>query len=531
MRSASHCIGTSVGSHFRRLLLASLIVPFASAFGQDAPVSLYVPKATGTATARALRGDLEEYLGARVGNLKIQWYDSSQQLVEELASGSASEELMFIYCVLDSCDRLVRRTGGDSPADRFHLRVVNASLFTLPLYLFTRTDTDIQDLGTIRLGYYHSKDHRIRRADLIEAVNYAYEGSWEFEAELQRDATYMAQAFWKDDPAYDVIAVYDEEPSLFLDEMLKEIDNRRRNSREEADKLKRAALWPIYLERDSLLYRPSTERDHLDYVITKLSDRAFLTDSAFYVRPGTDSEAAILAMRRRASRSAEDSSGFEELLPIILTNAAHLGWSDEDMSDVERALSNSYFTALEQIRQAHRSGRRDASLWSELPAREGQVARTYLLNSHFTDPENRFKMLALREYDTSTNKDRAELVSDKLCSLGLPNKPEFEQLAGWLGLPETTVSPRVREAFNGSPVGPFRRAQRILAGELTPAELRAARDTIIAALKLETEPGSNRGQTGMWNFDYSPFYLLALIDVLLPEEEHRSLANFEPCES
>lgn len=414
-------------------------------------------------------------------------------LDERLAADS--EALVFVYCSLQRCRPLL----SDTLLMRRHdLELINPRVISLPFYVFHRGgdfNTATSESDTLRIGYYAPPGHIVRAADVRELVRAVYGDAERIQTATlvptQDDLQGLADRFIVRG-RYDLVAIYDEEPSPVLDRLLG------------ADRRGRTELWEASEEVGT--YRPeSRRRGNLVYALVPLGEQRFYRDSAFAAHPDS---AGIVVIPRSDSVSA--------VLPVLLSNARSRRPTLVDSLNV--VLSDYYVSTVAPLVEPQNIERQSpvGMLRAGTP-QSTAFSRTLLLNAHLADSDNPFKALSLyshyqmsdQPFDRVTYRRMAELMKERI-------RPDDlrEALRAEFGDPQ----PNARTRFANCGEKYFWQA-RMLAQ--VPDSLEAARELLLSALTVWEEAGRQRC-SGMWSTKhYDPYYYLALIDARLREATGR----------
>jgi hypothetical protein len=395
--------------------------------------------------------------------------------------GLPKNEILLAHCSLKSYREILKEPSARHMLQTLQLQPVNARLFTIPFYivgsdqnLFERTAKS----ETLNIAFVTFGDSQIQEADLLTMLSEIF-GKPKSAIKLNQERGPYPIAKKLYDGTYALAGIYEEEPSLLLDELQINL----------TEELKTSPAKPFPF--------PSKLLDEQLQVVSP--DRM---EYLFFVYQGTPfSELENFSSRTPIAAIALPG---KQDVPVLLSNVQTR--FSENYSLVSRALSNTYFLMLPSLSD---------SIDKET------AEKIYLLNSYLNDSQNRYKSLGflsslLLSKEQKEGREKAELFQKKIELREL----KAEEILKWLNI--QTPQLQKRELFTSDVSSLYQSALSNideglkLAGKKRLEKLEDARRELIAALLKGDQPQKIQGGRGMWSVrNYNPYYQLARVTFLL----------------
>ena len=406
---------------------------------------------------------------------------------------SADKKLpVLIHCTLAEYRNMLDDPELNEMFTEMHVELLNPRIISLPLYLMTSSNDALRNhpaqVGFITLP--SSSLYAIEEADLLTMLSQILSRpKASIKTYRERDAYTAAKRMF--DGTYQVVGVYEDEPSMLLNEFFINLQQELR------------ATPPHFLSIDPEKVNGQMNvvaPDRLSYVFFRYEGQPFSESQAL----GNHPVVAIVQQPRTD-------------FPLILTNLRSV--AKESIAPLLKALSHSYFLAVPAI--------------SSNQQEEKQIIeRDYLLNAYLLDPDDRFKSLALLGHlllmrSSARTAAEKEIYGEKyelLLRKTRIGKISAQRLFEWLGI----VMPKInrRELFTDDVSKLYENALSDIgaaSGRTLPERkklLEDARTNLIAAMLQAEEPRNVTGSRGLWSTtDYNPYYQLGRVTLLLQKDE------------
>jgi hypothetical protein len=415
-----------------------------------------------------------------VGNLKTDLQSADKKLP------------VLIHCTLAEYRKMQNDPELDEILSDLHVELLNPRIISLPLYLIISSNDALRNnpaqIGFITLP--SSDLYAIEEADLLTMLSQILSRpKASIKTYRERDAYTAAKRMF--DGTYQMVGVYEDEPSMLLNEFFINLQQ----------ELKTAPPHFLSIDPEKVnglinVVAP----DRLSYVFFRYVGQPF-TESQ------TLGKTAVLAVVQQPHAD----------FPLILTNLRTI--AKDSVAPLLKALSHSYFLAVPAI--------------SSRQQQEKQIIeRDYLLNAYLLDPEDRFKSLALLGHlllmRSSAHSSAEREIYEEKCELLLRKtrigKISAQRLFEWLGI----ALPKIdrRELFTDDVSKLYENALSDIgaaSGRTMPERkklLEDARTNLIAAMLKAEEPRNVTGARGLWSTtDYNPYYQLGRVTLLLQQGE------------
>lgn len=417
------------------------------------------------------------------------------ELQNRLKADQDPKTIVLIHCTLKEYEQMLKVPSIREALRNLEIQPVNARLFTIPFYI---------------VGHIQDQQDFLDRTAKKESLNIAFitlplnDAAKPHEADLltmlseilgkpksairvypERGPYTIAKKLY--DGSYELAGIYEDEPSLLLDE----IDI---NLTQEL-KAPPPQLFPFPSKLLSTQLQ-TVSPNRLEYLFFSYQGTPFAELDTY------KSNNPIAAIVLRTMHN----------FPVLLSNVQLF---PESNVLVSRALSSAYFLLLPSL-----SGVAD----------QETAEKMYLLNAYLNDPENQYKSLGFLAY-LLLSKDRtdgaekelyvgkAELFQKKMQLSQL----KAEEILRWLKIPLPKLEKR--ELFTSDVSRLYQSALskieegRKQAGKKRVQILEDARRELIAALLKGEEPRTVQGGRGMWSVrNYNPYYQLARVNFILQME-------------
>jgi hypothetical protein len=413
-----------------------------------------------------------------VQHSRINWQDFD---------GIQGSELLLVHCSLKSYESMLKDPAARQMLKTLQLQPVNARLFSIPFYV-VGSDQNLAErtakAESLNIAFVTFGDSQIQEADLLTMLSEIL-GKPKSAIKLYEERGPYPIAKKLYDGTYELAGIYEEEPSLLLDELQINL----------TEELKTSAAKPYpfpmkWINEQLQVVSP----DRMEYLFFNYQGAPFSESENF---PAGTPIAAIALQGK-------------DNFPVLLSNFQ--SQFPENSNLISRALSNAYFLVLPSLSD---------SIDKET------AEKIYLLNSYLNDSQNRYKSLGflsslLLSKDQKGGKEKAELFQQKIALREL----KAEEILKWLNL--QTPQLQKRELFTSDVSSLYQSALSNideglkLSGKKRLEKLEDARRELIAALLKGEEPRKIQGGRGMWSVrNYNPYYQLARVTFLLRMGEAR----------
>ena len=508
---------------FRLAVTVSLLaVPFGALAQQEcdcrgtAPIQWRVQKSLPDELAfwDAFNDVLSRSLERDFGTI-VRTEDDVDAIVSQLrqAARDSVDAPLFVYGDL-SCFEAIEEANLTS---RLGLEPVNARLLSVPMYIFAREDVledwEEKKKTGLRVAFFTEFEvNEAQVANIIrrmlnsigrsnEAARYDLMGPW-------NNPGTMAQ--YLDAKEFDLVAIFDDEPSVHVASFLRGYTNIKGDGRMpllapidlSAGRL--ASYNLMQIEGWSIFLVDYQEHDFYGFRIAQTADAP--------IRQGT------VAVPVRHVQAEMTHVSF----PVIITNLRSHA-SDCCMAKFWRTMSDAYVTILPLIEEyaiTLEPGHSDEIAPAE------RVYRAYLLNAMFADRENKLRALLLYGHLTIASeqpvydKNRQRRLSAEaailLDVLGLSSNFSADDLLLELGL---TITGEIRAKYSRNAAIPYEKALQKLreAGSRRDRArlLGDARTLLLSSLYGGTKPRTIQRGSGLWSVpEYDPYWQLTRIELI-----------------
>ncbi|HET6267352.1 MAG TPA: hypothetical protein VFG11_06500, partial [Acidobacteriota bacterium] len=400
---------------------------------------------------------------------------------------------IFIQCSVDEYRELLADPKSKSLLTDLEIELYNPRLISFPFYIVTYPGNDESRHPSLEVAFLELPDEalfHVEEADLLTMLSEVL-GRPKNTLKLYKERGPYPAAKKIFDGTYQLIGIYDDEPSVLLDELNINL----------TEELKAHKAEFVELDNKRVEYQlHEIARQRMSYVFFNYADPSF---------PYAGEPPVFVALAPEMAHK----------FPVILSNLKSTDHDSEQ--EFLRALSYAYFMLLPEI--------------SDQEKDKYLVERLYLLNAYLDDSDNRLKGLGFLGFlllmkDKKTSQEEKEIYEAK-CNLLLKKygleKLTAQNLLDWLGLKIPTISKR--ELFTSDVSKLYQEAlaktdQALKSdGKERTQNLEEAQKFLIAALLQGSEPKNIKGGRGLWSAaDYNPYYELARVTLYLEMEKQRS---------
>ncbi|HEX8031145.1 MAG TPA: hypothetical protein VF491_21905 [Vicinamibacterales bacterium] len=309
----------------------------------------------------------------------------------------------------------------------------------------------------------------------------------------------------------DIVCIFEEEPSGFLNEFASQLKTRAR-------------LVSVEQQSDAASLEVNAG---IPSIAIPYDSQRFYRFNANIDVPAAPAATRVPAVMVTPPPAVPDPRAFT--LPLLLTNARRTG----DLTRIEGALKSSLsqVTSVAYLRTLFDE---DESRCDSRDRVSSEQFKTVLLNSFFADRGNPYAVLGLfghlvfAQKSTPTDLRAVQVFEDILMNEYKVPRTSAEGISKWLRDQTRITKVDLRARFANYP--PEQMYSETIAGlgpalrEPRPAErrrlLERARDTLVslAEVALPSTCGKREVQRGLWTgMDFEPFFYLAVINAALTE--------------
>ena len=478
-------------------VIVSLLILNVRAESRDIQALWLTTNSNSVKEGSAFERQVMEYLQLNSALQVKQQTVAMQNLTEQLASLQQQEnkDPIFIQCSIDEYKQLLADPKAGQLLSELQIELYNPRLISFPFYLLMNSASDPSRRSTLEIALLKLSGESwmdVEVADVLTMISEVL-GRPKNSLKLFEERGPYPAAKKLFDGTYQLVGIYEEEPSVLLDEFNVNL----------TQELKAPSAVFFAPEPNRVEYQLHEIAPHrMSYVFFRYQD-------PFFADQNHSSSNILLAL------SPETVHKF----PIVLSNLKSA--SPDSEPEFLRALSYSDFLMLPQISVSENE--------------KYLVQRLYLLDAFLNDSENRWKGLGFLGFlllmkDKKTSPEEKEIYENK-CNLLLKKygleKLTAQSLLNWLGLKVPALNRR--ELFTSDVSKLYQDAlQKIDQGLKSTGKERVqffeeARNNLIAALLQGSEPKSVKGSRGLWSAaDYNPYYDLARVTLYLEVEQQRS---------
>lgn len=408
-------------------------------------------------------------------HLEVQNQTIKPEDLDTILSTTKPGAPVVVQLMLQDYERSIRNPDFRDLLSRWNLRLLNPRLFSTPLFILSFTG-QADKADPLQVSYITAPTYGLQEADLLNVLSEVLSRpKSSIHVYRERDAYTTAKNFYSG--SYQVVGIYEDEPSTLLDEL-------NVNLVQEL-KARQPKLVSTKADEPGSLHDVAPER--LAYVFI----------------PEKDGTMTALVQEMNTP------------FPVFLSNlpkSLEPGFS--------LALSYAYFLDLPYATRTVTEADRD------------RIERAYLYNAFVNDPDNRLKGIAFASH-LMLMKDRAgtdsrarELFDDKLKlflkSLNL-QKANAKTVMDWLGIKIPELNKRQMFTSDVSQIyqDAISRIEKATgaSGEPRTALLEQARQDLIAVILHDDQPKDIKGSRGLWSItNYNPYYQLGRVMFYLQQE-------------